>query len=95
MLVWPGGGAPRHDPRRGRSAARGTPQTPTKKPKMDTLERLKVQKILSALTIAIGFVLMTGKIYADSEPGAIPMLLVVLGTGWYLVARVRTRSRRR
>ena len=52
---------------------------------MDTLEKLKVQKILSALTIAIGFVLMSGKIYADSEPGAIPMLLVVLGTGWYLV----------
>ena len=62
---------------------------------MDTLEKLKVQKILSALTIAIGFVLMLGKIYADREPGAIPMLLVVLGTGWYLVARVRTRSRRR
>ncbi len=62
---------------------------------MDTLEKLKVQKILSALTIAIGFVLMSGKIYADSEPGAIPILLVVLGTGWYLLARVRTRPRRR
>lgn len=62
---------------------------------MDTLEKLRVQKILSALTVAIGFVLMSGKVYADSEPGAIPMLLVVLGTGWYLVAWVRTRSRRR
>ncbi len=62
---------------------------------MHTLEKLKVQKILSALTIAIGFVLMSGKIYADSEPGAIPMLLVVLGTGWYIVAWVRTRSHRR
>jgi hypothetical protein len=62
---------------------------------MDTLEKPKVQKILSALTIAIGFVLMSGKIYADSEPGAIPILLVVLGTGWCLVARVRTRPRRR
>jgi hypothetical protein len=36
---------------------------------MNTLEKLKVHKILSALTIAIGFVLMLGKIYADSEPG--------------------------
>jgi len=62
---------------------------------MDTLEKLRVQKILSALAVAIGFVLVSGKIYADSEPGAIPILLVVLGTGWYLVARVRTRSRRR
>ena len=56
---------------------------------MGTLEKLKVQKMLSALTVVIGFVLMSGKIYADSEPGAIPMLLVVLGAGWYLVARVR------
>ena len=62
---------------------------------MDTLENLKVQKILSALTVAVGFVLMAGKIYADSEPGAIPILLVVLGTGWYLLARARDRPRRR
>ena len=56
---------------------------------MDTLEKLKVQKILAALTVVIGLVLMSGKIYTDSEPGAIPLLLVVLGTGWYLVARAR------
>ncbi len=74
---------------------RGKPQTPTKKAKMDTPEKLKVHKTLSALTVAVGFVLMLGKIYTDSEPGAIPMLLVVLGTGWYLAARVRTRSRQR
>ena len=49
---------------------------------MNTREKLKVHKVLSALTIAIGFVLMLGKIYADSEPGAIPILLVVLGMGW-------------
>jgi hypothetical protein len=59
---------------------------------MNTLEKLKVHKILSALAIAIGFVLMVGKIYADSEPGAVPMLLVVLGMGWYFITRVRTRS---
>ncbi len=58
---------------------------------MHTLEKLKVQKILAVLAVAAGLVLMAGKIYADSEPGAIPMLLVVLGTGWYLVARVRAR----
>ena len=66
-----------------------------KKVKMNTRERLKVHKILSALTIAIGFVLMLGKIYADSEPGAIPILLVVLGMGWYFITRARARSHRR
>jgi hypothetical protein len=62
---------------------------------MDTLEKLKVHKILSALTVVVGLALMAGKIYADSEPGAIPMVLVVLGTGWYIVARIRARPRRR
>ena len=62
---------------------------------MDALERLRVQKMLSALTVAVGLVLVAGKVYADSEPGAIPILLVVLGAGWYLVVRSRTRSRRR
>ena len=51
-----------------------------------------MQKILSLLTLAIGLVLMVGKIYADSEPGAIPLLLVVVGIGWYFISRVRTRS---
>lgn len=59
---------------------------------MNTPARLKMQKRLSILTIAIGFVLMAAKIYADSEPGAIPLLLVVLGVGWYFVRRVRTPS---
>ena len=59
---------------------------------MDTPEKLKV---LAALTVAFGFVLMAGKIHADGAPSAIPMLLVVLGAGWYLVARVRARPRRR
>ena len=71
------------------------PQMSKEEAKMHTLERLKVQKVLAALTVAAGLVLMAGKIYADSEPGAIPMLLVVLGTGWYLVTRARTRSPRR
>ena len=39
---------------------------------------------LSVLITLIGFALMAGKIYADGEPGGIPILLVVLGIGWYL-----------
>lgn len=54
--------------------------------------KLRVHKILSVLTIAIGLVLMVAKIYADSEPGAIPLLLVVLGTVWYFITHVRTQS---
>lgn len=57
-----------------------------------TGERLKVHKTISVVTIVIGLVLMIGKIYADSEPGAIPLLLTLLGIGWYLVTRARSRS---
>lgn len=60
---------------------------------MNTLEKLKVHRTLSVLIAAVGVVLMIGKIYADSEPGGIPILLVVLGTGWFFITRFRTRSR--
>jgi uncharacterized membrane protein len=63
--------------------------------KMKPLKKLELHKLLSALTIAIGFVLMMAKIYADSEPGAIPILLVVLGVGWYFITQVRIQSQQK
>lgn len=59
---------------------------------MNTTEKLKVQRMLSLLVLAVGLVLMIGKIYADGEPGAIPLLLVVLGTAWYFITRARSRA---
>ena len=94
MLGWPGEVLRGRIPNEG-GPPRGTHRPLTRKAKMDTLEKLKVQKMLSALTVVVGFVLMAGKIYADREPGAIPLLLVALGAGWYLLARARARPRRR
>ena len=59
----------------------------------DTRRNLRVHAVLAAVVLVIGLVLMTGKIYADSEPGAIPLLLVVSGIGWYFIARARIRAR--
>ena len=56
------------------------------------MKKRKVNTILSVLITAIGFVLMVWKIYADSEPGAIPILLVVLGMGWYFITRIQSQS---
>ena len=53
--------------------------------------RPRPSTIGAVLIVAIGAVLMTGKIYADSEPGLLPLLLVAFGTGWYVIARVRAR----
>jgi len=49
----------------------------------------RVQTLLAGITVAAGLALMIGKIYADSEPGAIPVLIVLLGLGWLFVARAR------
>jgi len=56
--------------------------------------KLKLHTLLSILTIAIGAVVMAAKMYADSEPGAIPILLVILGIGWYFITRARIRTSR-
>lgn len=55
---------------------------------------MKMHERLSILTIAIGLALMVGKIYADSEPGGIPILLVLFGTAWYFITRFRSRQNR-
>jgi type IV secretory pathway VirB2 component (pilin) len=53
----------------------------------------KTQTIASLVVLAIGIVLMAGKIHFDSEPGAIPLALVLLGATWFTVTRVRNRRR--
>lgn len=40
------------------------------------------QRRLALVVTGIGLVLMIGKIIFDSEPGAIPLLLVLAGGGW-------------
>ncbi|MEX0685460.1 MAG: hypothetical protein WD098_05585 [Balneolales bacterium] len=42
--------------------------------------KAKIQNRLSALVFVIGIILLTLKIHADSEPGAISLLLIVLGS---------------
>ena len=53
---------------------------------------LKLHSRFAILTLLIGVVLMAGKIYFDSEPGLIPLLLVGSGIGWYFLARLRRRA---
>lgn len=48
-----------------------------------------MHRLISVLTVVIGLVLMIGKIIADSEPGAVPLLLVVGGAGCYFVGQAR------
>lgn len=54
----------------------------------------EMQKRLSLLILAVGLVLVVFMIRTEGEPGALPLLLILVGAGWYLVARRRTRAHR-
>ena len=54
-------------------------------------KRSAATAIVPVVVIIVGIVLMVGKIIADSEPGAIPILLVTIGAVWYLAVRRRGR----
>jgi hypothetical protein len=53
-----------------------------------------MQTSISIAVLVLGLALMAFKIHADSEPGAIPLALVLLGTVWLVVARLRARRLR-
>ena len=55
----------------------------------DTKTKSDMHRLLPILVIIVGVVLMIGKIVVDSEPGGIPILLILLGAGWYFILRVR------
>lgn len=51
-----------------------------------------MHKLLSILITFIGITLMTFMVIVEDEPGAIPLLLIVVGAGWYFVNRSKVRS---
>ena len=47
----------------------------------------RIQVWMAATLNAVGVALMLGMMYWESEPGAIPLALIVIGAGWWFVAR--------
>ena len=47
--------------------------------------------LIPMLVTAIGAVLLAYMVYAEGEPGLLPLVLVMGGLAWYVVARVRSR----
>lgn len=46
-----------------------------------------MHKLLSLLTLSVGVLLLIYMISVEDEPGAIPLLLIIIGTGWYFISR--------
>lgn len=64
-----------------------------KKPvKTATSKKLNIQKIISALVVLTGILLLIFMITVEDEPGAIPLLLIITGTVWYFFIRNRIRT---
>lgn len=61
---------------------------------MQTTEKLRVHRILSLLTLAVGLVLMGYMVIYESEPGLLPLLLIVGGAGWFVATRRHGRAGR-
>ena len=47
--------------------------------------------LVPLLIAAIGLGLLGYMISVEGEPGAVPLLLIVVGVGWFVTARFRTR----
>ena len=56
---------------------------------MKTRNRLKSKwsKILSLLTVFLGFVLLIFMITVEDEPGALPLLIIITGVVWFIISR--------
>lgn len=54
-------------------------------------EALTGRTLIPLLVSAVGAVLMAYMVYAEGEPGLLPLLLVTGGLIWYAIARARPR----
>ncbi|MFA7419283.1 MAG: hypothetical protein WCZ90_06305 [Melioribacteraceae bacterium] len=46
-----------------------------------------MHKIFALITVAIGLALMIFMITVEDEPGALPLLMIIIGAVWYYFAR--------
>lgn len=60
---------------------------------VDVIWNTKMQTWISAVILAIGLALMAFMIITESEPGALPLALVLIGGIWLFVARRRSSKR--
>lgn len=55
---------------------------------------MRIQRLAAAAVFALGVALMAVMIVDESEPGALPVLLVIIGGGWWFALHRRSRKRR-
>lgn len=58
------------------------------------IKKLKLHRLISILITIAGIALLAFMVIVEDEPGAIPLLLIIIGTGWFFVTRSRMRSQK-
>ncbi|MEM8557984.1 MAG: hypothetical protein AAGG50_09180 [Bacteroidota bacterium] len=60
-------------------------------PRSGASPSLRRQRVLSMALIAVGALLVAVMVVVESEPGGIPLLVLLSGLVWHVAVRVRTR----
>ncbi len=55
--------------------------------------RAQPHPTLPALLVVVGVVLLIYMVVVESEPGALPLLMIMLGVGWWVIGRGRRSNR--
>ena len=56
-----------------------------------TSRNLLVHAVFSLLVTAIGVAGVLYMIFVEDDPAAVPLALIALGIGWFIIARARLR----
>ena len=54
---------------------------------------LKKQLVAAIAVTVAGLLLLAYMIIVEDEPGAIPLALIVSGTAWFVISRIRLRRK--
>jgi len=60
--------------------------------KKEISQKFKWGERLSILTMLLGIILMVYMIKFEDEPGALPLLLIILGTVWLILNQYRIKK---
>lgn len=60
--------------------------------KISGSRKLRIEKLFALAALVMGIVLLIFMITVEDEPGAIPLLFIVIGAGWYFFTRIRILS---
>lgn len=61
---------------------------------MATIKGIRAQARAALGVLALGLVLLSYMITMEDEPGALPLLLVLIGSGGYAISRYRMHKHR-